>query len=217
MIKLKHLCFELGKEDADCDIHEYDLPPMEDSINTNKENEVLQLKFDRDQALWKLGQLERRMHILFEATFQDCKKIEVTCEYFIPPTTPPHAFAGRKLIIQDPNAISLMQDFNRKVLPMGSLPREKELECLVEGLLRVVEKNCLKIVNLQEACNDTIKHIERGKQLQQQMDEFRKKLWNNDECCQSGLMHHKVIEGLISSILISPIRLFLIYLNIIHI
>lgn len=194
MIKLKHLCFEMGKEDAECDLHEYDLPPMEDTTIPDKENEIIQLKFDRDQAIWKHSQLERRMHILFGAAFQDRGKIEVTCEYFIPPTTAPHAFAGRKLIIQEPNAISLMREFTKKVLPIGSLSREKELESLVEGLLRVIEKKRVEVVDLQETCHDTIKHMEHGK-LQQRMDELKQKLWNNDECCQSGLMHHKIILG----------------------
>ena len=197
MIKLKRFCFELGKEDAECDIHEYDLPPIEETTNPDNENEALQLKFDRDQALWKLGQLERRMHILFEGAFENRAKTKITCEYYIPPTIAPHAFAGRKLIIQEPNSISLMQDFTRKALPLGSLPREKELECLVEGLLRIVEKKRLEVIDLQETCCDTIKHMERGKQLQQKMDTLQRKIWNNNECCHSGLMHHNMIAGFI--------------------
>jgi hypothetical protein len=198
VIKLKHLCFEMGKEDVECDIHEYDLPPMKDTTIPDNENEAIQLKFDRDQAIWKLGQLERRMHILFGAAFQNHRKTNVTCEYFIPPTTAPHAFAGRKLIIQEPNAISLMREFSKKVLPIGSSPRDKEFEGLVEGLLRIIEKKRQEVVDLQETCHNTIKHMERGKRLQQQMEELRGRLWNNDECCQSGLMHHTIIEGFMS-------------------
>ena len=185
----------MGKEDAECDIHEYDLPPVEDATIPDKEDAIIQLKFERDQAVWKLGQLERRMHILFESALQDQGKTKITCEYFIPPTTPPHAFAGRKLIIQEPNAISLMREFTRKVLPIGSSPREKELEGLVEGLLRIIEKKRVEVEELQETCHNSIKHIERGKQLQQQMEELKQKSRKNNECCQSGLNHHKIIDG----------------------
>jgi len=44
----------MGK-DVECNIHEYDIPTMENLSIIDKENEILQLKFDCDQALWKLG------------------------------------------------------------------------------------------------------------------------------------------------------------------
>lgn len=183
----------MGKEDADCNIHEYDIPPLENLNIPAQENEILQLRYERDQAVWKVDQLERRMHILYEANTSG--KTEPTCEYFISPTTAPHAFAGKKLIIQEPNAISLMRDFASKSLPIGSSPRERKLECLVEGLLRVIEKKRLEVVHLQEACHDTIQHMERSKQLQQQLHELKEKLWNSDECCQSSPSHFETITG----------------------
>lgn len=210
MTELKRFCIEMGKEDVECNIHEYDIPTIENSIIRDKENEVLQLKFDRDQALWKLGQLERRMHILFEVDVHG--KTEATCEYFISPTTAPHAFAGKKLLIQEPNAISLMQAFTKKFLPIGSLPREKQLECMVEGLLRVVEKKRLEVEHLQQACHDTIQHMEHSKHLQQQMNELRGKLWNSDECCQSSPTHFETIEGFcISNTFIKSFKKYMKY------
>lgn len=192
--QLKRMCFELGKDDGDCDIHQYSLPELDTAI-PEREAESIQLKFEREQALWKLGQLERRFNILFGAQLNNHSHKKHTCDYFIPPTIPPHAFAGRKLLVAEPNALTLMREFANKGLKAGTSPREKELEALVEALLRVVEKQRVEIEDLKKSCHNTIQHMEHNKELRHKVDALQAALRNKDDCCKPSHSPHEMIAG----------------------
>ncbi len=193
VMKLKQMCWELGKDSADCDLHGFSLPEMDTAI-TAHESATIQLKFERDQALWKLGQLEQRFNILFGAQLQDHSHKKHTCDYFIPDATPPHAFAGRKLLVAEPNALCLMRDSVNKGLKTGTVSREKELEGLVESLLRVVEKQRVEIEHLKQACHNTIQHMEQNRSLRSKVEELQCQL-GKEKCCQPSHSPHEIIAG----------------------
>jgi hypothetical protein len=194
VMKLKQMCWELGKDSADCDLHGFSLPEMDTAI-TAHESATIQLKFERDQALWKLGQLEQRFNILFGAQLQDHSHKKHTCDYFIPDATPPHAFAGRKLLVAEPNALCLMRDSVNKGLKTGTVSREKELEGLVESLLRVVEKQRVEIEHLKQACHNTIQHMEQNRSLRSKVEELQCQL-GKEKCCQPSHSPHEIIADL---------------------
>lgn len=197
MKELKRICFAVDKDNADCVIHENEIHSTK-IILAEEETEALQLKFEREQALWKLGQLQRRFNILFHAQVDDRPLRKHTCEYFIAPTNPPHTFAGRTLVVTEANALALMGDFANKGLRPGISSRERELEGLVEALLRVVEKKHIEVQQLKQASFDNIQHMERCKELQQEVDGLQVQIRSKDDCCRSCPSLREAIAGCVS-------------------
>lgn len=193
MKEVKRICFAVDNDSADCVIHENDIRSTK-IIMAEQERDALQLKFEHEQALWKLGQLQRRFNILFHAQVDDYPLRKQTCDYFIAPTNP-HAFDSRTLFVTESNALAFMGDLANKGLRPGISTRERDLEGFVEALLRV-EKKHVEVQQLKQACCDNIQHRERSKELQQEVDaRLQVQIRSKDDCCRSCPSLRETIAG----------------------
>ncbi|KAL3689575.1 hypothetical protein R1sor_015884 [Riccia sorocarpa] len=162
---------------------------MEDII-ANKESMILELKFEADQATWKLAQVEKRFSILYGAL--ECKKIELNA---------PAADSLLDNIFSSGSgelSISALNLLREKVLHLRGFSRsgsrERELQDLAEAMIKVVEKLNSENEKLKQSCEDTVKHMEKNRKLRKVMHDLQ----NNDTGKVAGNSEHLMETGIIS-------------------
>ncbi|BBN14719.1 hypothetical protein MPTK1_6g13890 [Marchantia polymorpha subsp. ruderalis] len=144
---------------------------LEDTI-VSKDSLILELRFEVDQATWKLGQVEKRFNILFGAL--DCQKIELNAP--VADTLLENIFSSDTGQLSVP-ALSLLREkvlSQRGFLRSGS--RERELEDLVTALMKVVEKLNSENEALKLTCEDTVKQMEKNKKLRKVVNELQSQI-----------------------------------------
>ncbi|CAM6109663.1 unnamed protein product [Calypogeia fissa] len=138
-----------------------------ESTIASKDSLILELRFEVDQVTWKLDQVGKRFDILFGAL--DCKKVEFDSP--IADSILENIFSSEKL---NSPALKLLKEkvlTRRGYYRSGS--REKELEGLVEDLVKVVEKVGCDNEKLRSTCEDTVKHMEKNKELRKMVEDLQ--------------------------------------------
>ncbi|KAL2621022.1 hypothetical protein R1flu_001227 [Riccia fluitans] len=161
---------------------------MEDIV-ANKESMILELKFEADQATWKLAQVEKRFSILFGAL--ECKKIEINSP--VADTLLENIFSSDFRELSVP-ALTLLRE---KVLHQRGFSRsgsrERELQDLLDALIKVVEKLNAENEKLKQSCEDTVKHMVRNRKLRKVMHDKQ-----NDTGKVAGSSENTLETGIVS-------------------